>query len=244
MLTSSGMKVTIQYFLNFIKVQNLEIMPAIVMSDCDQAQMNAIKAIYPECTLLLCWWHVLCVMHSPNGRIPKSLGTCLWLCKNTQSVKIWLLVGWDASWSHSSHEFHRLSQGELDAHCAPLGGVSTEISHDLSGGQYKYAYWVISILIMQEINEIAQFDCCCWPWRPWGSCDEVADNVGDQLVATVTEEFKWMTHCLQTFELHTHVQAQWGSVNPLFFITRWRSWVWVVIADWDGFNDCELGTFF
>lgn len=32
------------------------------MSDHDQAQMNAIKAVYPETTLLLCWWHVLRAM--------------------------------------------------------------------------------------------------------------------------------------------------------------------------------------
>ena len=64
MLTSSGTEAIIQYFLNFIKVQNLEIMPAIVMNDHDQVQMTVIKAIYLECTLLLCWWYVLCAMQS------------------------------------------------------------------------------------------------------------------------------------------------------------------------------------
>ena len=29
------------------------------MTDRDQAQMNAITAVYPETTVLLCWWHVL-----------------------------------------------------------------------------------------------------------------------------------------------------------------------------------------
>ena len=32
------------------------------MSDRDQAQMNAITAVYPASTLLLCWWHVLRAM--------------------------------------------------------------------------------------------------------------------------------------------------------------------------------------
>ena len=32
------------------------------MSDHDQAQLNAVKAIYLESTLLLCWWHVLRAM--------------------------------------------------------------------------------------------------------------------------------------------------------------------------------------
>ena len=34
----------------------------ITMSDRDKAQMNAVKAVYPETTLLLCWWHVLHAM--------------------------------------------------------------------------------------------------------------------------------------------------------------------------------------
>ncbi len=29
------------------------------MTDRDQAQMNAIAAVYPGATVLLCWWHVL-----------------------------------------------------------------------------------------------------------------------------------------------------------------------------------------
>jgi len=59
MLSSSGTEATIIFFLKFVKAWSLEIMPAIIMSDCDKAQMNAIKAMYPGSTLLLCWWHVL-----------------------------------------------------------------------------------------------------------------------------------------------------------------------------------------
>jgi hypothetical protein len=62
MLLSSGTEVAILFFLKFIHVQSPEITPAIIMSDCDQAQMNAITAMYPASTLLLCWWHVLRTM--------------------------------------------------------------------------------------------------------------------------------------------------------------------------------------
>ena len=62
MVTSSSTRATIQYFLNFVKVRSLEIVPAIVMSDRDQAQLNAILAVYPDSTVLLCWWHVLRAM--------------------------------------------------------------------------------------------------------------------------------------------------------------------------------------
>ena len=29
------------------------------MTDCDQAQVKAICAVYPDCRVLYCWWHVL-----------------------------------------------------------------------------------------------------------------------------------------------------------------------------------------
>ena len=73
MVTSSGTQATIQYLLNFVKAQNLEIAPAIVMSDRDQVQLNAISAVYPDSTVLLCRWHVLCMMrmHFRTEEFPK-----------------------------------------------------------------------------------------------------------------------------------------------------------------------------
>jgi len=59
MLSSDGTQATIQFFLTFVKLHNPQIVPAIVMTDRDQAQMNAIAAVYPGATVLLCWWHVL-----------------------------------------------------------------------------------------------------------------------------------------------------------------------------------------
>jgi hypothetical protein len=62
MLSSSGMEATIQSFLNFVKEQSPEIKPVIIMMDCDQAQINTIKAVYLDSTIYLCWWHVLHAM--------------------------------------------------------------------------------------------------------------------------------------------------------------------------------------
>lgn len=59
MLSSSGTEATIQFFLNFVKTSSPTVTPAIIMSDCDKAQMNAIGTVYPDSKLLLCWWHVL-----------------------------------------------------------------------------------------------------------------------------------------------------------------------------------------
>ena len=59
MMTSNGTEATIHFFLKFVTDCNLEIKPQFTMSDCDQVQLNAIKAVYLETKLLLCWWHVL-----------------------------------------------------------------------------------------------------------------------------------------------------------------------------------------
>ena len=73
MLLSSGTEATIYFFLNFVKTRSPEITPAIIMSDRNKAQMNAIKTIYLGSTLLLCWWHVLCVirMHFRTEEFPE-----------------------------------------------------------------------------------------------------------------------------------------------------------------------------
>ena len=32
------------------------------MTDRDQAQVNAIRKVYPMCHIVYCWWHVLCAI--------------------------------------------------------------------------------------------------------------------------------------------------------------------------------------
>src|ERR1700733_13097318 len=60
MLSSNGTQATIQYFLNLVKAQSPEVAPNIFMTDRDQAQVNAIRAVFPECSrVFYCWWHVL-----------------------------------------------------------------------------------------------------------------------------------------------------------------------------------------
>ena len=72
MLSSSSMEVTIQFFLNFVKARSPGVVPVIIMSDRDKAQMNAVNTVYPDSRLLLCWWHVLCAirMHSRMEEFP------------------------------------------------------------------------------------------------------------------------------------------------------------------------------
>jgi hypothetical protein len=60
MLSSNGTQATIEYFLSLIKAQSPGISPSIFMTDCDQAQVNAIRSVFPQCQrIFYCWWHVL-----------------------------------------------------------------------------------------------------------------------------------------------------------------------------------------
>jgi hypothetical protein len=60
MLSSNSTQATIQYFLNLIKALSPGISPSIFMINCDQAQVNSIQAVFPECPrVFYCWWHVL-----------------------------------------------------------------------------------------------------------------------------------------------------------------------------------------
>jgi hypothetical protein len=53
-------KATIQFFLNLIKGQSPGMSLSIFMTDRNQAQVNAIWAVFPKHSrLFYCWWHVL-----------------------------------------------------------------------------------------------------------------------------------------------------------------------------------------
>ena len=59
MLSSNGTTDTIEFFLNWVKETSPTVRPAVIMSDRDQAQLNALKKVYPDSQILLCIWHVL-----------------------------------------------------------------------------------------------------------------------------------------------------------------------------------------
>ena len=64
MLSSNGTAATIAFFLNWVKTASPGIQPSIIMTDCDLAQIKAIKAVYPDSQIFLCIWHVLWAIRS------------------------------------------------------------------------------------------------------------------------------------------------------------------------------------
>jgi MULE transposase domain len=64
MLTSSGTADTIAFFVCWVRDVSPAVRPAVIMSDCDQAQLQALREIYPSSQIWLCIWHVLQAMQS------------------------------------------------------------------------------------------------------------------------------------------------------------------------------------
>ena len=64
MLSSNIKSETIAYFLFLVRTWNPDVQPTQFMTDCDQAQISALQAIYPQSQVLLCKWHVLHAIQS------------------------------------------------------------------------------------------------------------------------------------------------------------------------------------
>jgi hypothetical protein len=64
MLSSNSQRETVAYFLRLVNSWNPDVRPAYVMTDCDQAQIGALEAVYPQSQVLLCTWHVLHAIQS------------------------------------------------------------------------------------------------------------------------------------------------------------------------------------
>ena len=64
MLTSSGTGDTIAFFVRWVRDMSPAVRPEVIMTDRDQAQIDALKKVYPLSQVWLCIWHVLCTMQS------------------------------------------------------------------------------------------------------------------------------------------------------------------------------------
>jgi len=64
MLSSNTQMDTIAYFLNLVQSWNPTIWPTFFMTDCDQAQIAALEAVFPQTRVILCKWHILCAIQS------------------------------------------------------------------------------------------------------------------------------------------------------------------------------------
>jgi transposase-like protein len=64
MLTSSATMESIHFFLCWIRDASPTVRPAVIMTDRDQAQINALREAYPHSQIWLCIWHVLRAMRA------------------------------------------------------------------------------------------------------------------------------------------------------------------------------------
>ena len=59
MLMLSGTTNTIAFFVCWVWDASPAVWPAVIMSNCDQAQLQALKEVYSLSQIWLCIWHVL-----------------------------------------------------------------------------------------------------------------------------------------------------------------------------------------
>ena len=64
MITSNGTTDNIAFFVKWVRDASPEVQPAVIMTDCDQAQINALETVYPQSRVFLCHWHVLRAIQS------------------------------------------------------------------------------------------------------------------------------------------------------------------------------------
>jgi MULE transposase domain len=63
MLCSSGDTETITFFVNWVKEAS-PVRPSVIMTDRDNAQIAALRAVHPDSPVYLCIWHVLKAMRA------------------------------------------------------------------------------------------------------------------------------------------------------------------------------------
>ena len=64
MTVSNGMTNTIAFFVSWVRDMSPAVRLVVIMTDCDHAQINTLRIVYPDSQILLCKWHVLRAIRS------------------------------------------------------------------------------------------------------------------------------------------------------------------------------------
>jgi hypothetical protein len=64
MLAFNGTTDTIAFFVGWVRDASPAVQPAVIMTDRDRTQINALRIVYPNSQILLCKWHVLRAIRS------------------------------------------------------------------------------------------------------------------------------------------------------------------------------------
>ncbi len=102
MLASNGMTAMIMFFLRWVRDASLSVQPTVIMTDHDQAQINALEVIYLRSTVNLCTWHVLRAMrsHFNTNQYPVLWKKVKVWVKTTDQIKfarLWVEISCDPS---------------------------------------------------------------------------------------------------------------------------------------------------
>ena len=82
MLTSSGTTNIITFFVKWVRDASPSVRPGVIMTDRDQAQIAALKFVYPHSWIFLCTWHML---HAIQTHFVTNQFQALW-----DKIKAWV----------------------------------------------------------------------------------------------------------------------------------------------------------
>ncbi len=102
MLASNGTTAMITFFLQWVRDASPSVQPTVIMTDRNQAQINALGAIYPWSTVNLCTWHILHTMrsHFNTNQYPVLWEKVKAWVKTTDQIeltKLWVEISSDSS---------------------------------------------------------------------------------------------------------------------------------------------------
>ena len=151
----------IKYFLNFVKLQSLEILLVVIMTDHDKAQMNAILAVYPDSMVLICWWHMLYAiqMHFCMEEFTEPW-ECIWeWIKTANQPKFDSMWEWIQTNPLVPKSFVDYLQNNWMGIVPLRSGIYREMCLIFQEGDTNMLIEVYVILLHQWINRIAQIYC-------------------------------------------------------------------------------------
>ncbi|KAG8976619.1 hypothetical protein FRC05_003458 [Tulasnella sp. 425] len=100
MISSRGTERVLTHFLRLFRDRNT-MTPHVIMTDYDVAQINALRSVYPDVPIYLCWWHVL---RAWKKHLPQAETDQIW-----PLMTAWLRESDAARFSNRQSEIFRLA---------------------------------------------------------------------------------------------------------------------------------------
>jgi len=112
MLVSNGTTDTIAFFVGWVRDASPAVRPAVIMTNHDHAQINALRIVYSDSQILLYKWHVLCTiqLHFNTNEFPDLWAKVKAFVNASESAdfaRLWVEISNDPSVPQSFVQYMR-----------------------------------------------------------------------------------------------------------------------------------------